>query len=83
MVRMITRQQAIDLYGSAVELAAALGYSSRHAIYMWPKEGPIPEAAYLKLRYQLKPERFTADGQVCDRRKARSVPGGNPHSEAA
>lgn len=67
---MITRQQAIDLYGSAILLADALGYSSRHAIYMWPKEGNIPEAAYLKLRYQLKPEAFDADGTLIELQKA-------------
>lgn len=61
---MITRQQAIDLYGSAVLLADALGYTSRHAIYMWPKTGPIPEGPYLKLRYQLKPKAFDARGNL-------------------
>lgn len=59
---MITRQQAIDLYGSAIELASALGYKSRHAVYMWPKSGPIPREAYLTLRYELRPEAFDADG---------------------
>lgn len=61
---MITRQQAINLFGSAVALAEALGYASRHAIYMWPKTGHIPEGAYLKIRYQLKPEAFNADGSL-------------------
>lgn len=62
---MITRNEALALYGgSAVQLAEALGYTSRHAVYMWPKEGSIPEAAYLKLRYQLKPDCFDADGRV-------------------
>jgi hypothetical protein len=61
---MITRQQAINLFGSAVELASALGYTSRHAIYMWPKSGDIPEAPYLKIRYQLKPDAFNADGSL-------------------
>lgn len=61
----ITRQQALDLYGgSAMKLAAALEYTSRHAIYMWPKEGPIPETPYLKLRYELKPEAFNLDGSI-------------------
>jgi hypothetical protein len=63
---MINRSQAIELFGSAVALAAALGYSSRHAVYMWPKgEGEhIPESAYLKIRYQLKPEAFDASGRL-------------------
>ena len=59
---MVTRQQAIALYGSAIGLASALGYKSRHAIYMWPKKGPIPEWPYMKLRYELRPEAFDTDG---------------------
>lgn len=67
----ITRQQAIDLYGgSVVTLAAALGYTSRHAVYMWPKTGPIPEGPYLKLRYQLRPDAFDAQGQLVQASKA-------------
>lgn len=61
---MITRQQAIELFGSAVQLADALGYTSRHAVYMWPKDGAIPEGAYMKIRYQLKPEAFDAQGKL-------------------
>lgn len=62
---IMTRQQAIDLYnGSVSDLAAALGYTSRHAVYMWPRDRPIPESAYLKLRYQLKPEAFDAAGEL-------------------
>ena len=60
---MITRQQAIDLYGSAAALAEALGYASRHAVYMWPKD-QIPNEPYLRLRYQLKPDAFDADGNL-------------------
>lgn len=64
---MITRQQAIDLYGGSVaSLASALGYKSRHAVYMWPKQGAIPEWAYLKLRYELKPKAFNRDGTLKD-----------------
>lgn len=61
---MITRQQAIDLYESAAKLADALGYTSRHAVYMWPKEGAIPREPYLRLRYELRPEAFDAKGFV-------------------
>lgn len=67
---MLTRNEAVALYGSVAALAAALGYTSRHAVYMWPKTGPIPEGAYLKLRYQLKPEAFDASGKLIKRRKA-------------
>lgn len=66
----ITRDQAIGLYGSAPELADALGYKSRHAIYMWPKEGPIPREPYLRLRYELKPEAFKANGQLKSKARA-------------
>jgi hypothetical protein len=58
---MITRQQAIDLFGSAAALAEALGYTSRHAVYMWPK-GRVPNEPYLRLRYQLRPEAFDMEG---------------------
>ena len=65
----ITRQQAIDLYGSVIELAKALGYASRHAVYMWDRDN-IPETPYMKLRYELKPEAFRADGSLRARAKA-------------
>lgn len=61
---MISRQQAIDLFGSAIVLADKLGYASRHAIYMWPKHGSIPETAFLKIRYELRPDAFDADGNL-------------------
>jgi hypothetical protein len=61
---MLTRTQAIKLFGSAINLAGALGYTSRHAVYMWPKDASIPEAAFLKIRYQLKPEAFDANGNL-------------------
>ncbi len=62
---MITRQQAIDLYGgSVIKLADALGYTSRHAVYMWPKVGPIPNEPYMRLRYELRPEAFKTDGTL-------------------
>ena len=61
---MITRQQAVDLYGSAESLAVALGYKSRHAIYMWGgADDPIPELPFLKLRYELRPEAFDTTGE--------------------
>ena len=71
---MLTRQQAIDLFGSVVILSEALGYKSRHAVYMWPKDRPIPEAAYLKIRYQLKPEAFHTDGTLIPSKLRPPVP---------
>lgn len=71
MLVMITRQQAINLFGSAVAVAEALGYTSRHAIYMWPKTGRIPEGAYLKIRYELKPDAFDAAGNLIAARRPR------------
>lgn len=59
---MITKQQAINLFGSVKALQLALGLGTHSAIYMWKDEGPIPEAHYLRIRYQLKPESFDSDG---------------------
>lgn len=74
---MITRTQAVALYGGSVsDLAAALGYTSRHAVYMWKKDEPVPESAYLKLRYQLRPEAFDKNGKliVAKSKKPRPAP---------
>lgn len=59
---MITKEQAIALYGSVKELQTALGLKTHSAIYMWPNWKPIPEAHALRIRYQLKPEAFDAVG---------------------
>lgn len=61
---MITKEQAISLFGSVKELQAALGLKTHSAIYMWRDGEPIPENHELKIRYQLKPEAFSADGQL-------------------
>lgn len=53
---MMTKEQAIALYGSPEELRKALGLKSRHAVYMWPDGEPIPEKHELRIRYVLKPE---------------------------
>lgn len=67
---MISRQEAIDLYGgSAIKLAKALGYTSRHAVYMWPKDC-IPREPYLRLRYELRPEAFNTSGAIVKGRPA-------------
>lgn len=64
MPRMITRSQAVALYDNSVKaLQSALGLRSHASIYMWPPDEPIPEVHYLRLRYQLKPEAFDADGR--------------------
>lgn len=63
MPDMITRAQAIALYGSVKELQAALGLKTHSAISMWGADRPIPREHYLRLRYELKPEAFTAAGK--------------------
>lgn len=63
MYHMITRAQAIALYGSVKELQAALGLKTHSAISMWGADRPIPREHYLRLRYELKPEAFTATGK--------------------
>ena len=68
---MITRQQAVDLYGSVPKLADALGYTSRHAVYMWGgADAVIPREPYLRLRYELKPEAFNKNGKLKARHNA-------------
>lgn len=64
MRAMITKEQAIALFGSVKALQAALGLKTHSAIYMWKDGEPIPEAHELRLRYQLKPEAFGADGNL-------------------
>lgn len=65
---MITRNEAVSLYGSVAGLAKALGVE-RQAIYLWGKDKPIPEQRYLQLRYQLKPDAFTAAGSLRAKRR--------------
>jgi len=82
--RMITKTQAIGLYGSVPKLAAALGYT-RQAIYAWPDEGPIHEMPFRLLRFELRPDAFKENGEVrkqfatppplVGRRKNRDAPG--------
>lgn len=59
----ITRAEAVALYGNLTVLSEALGLT-RAAIYFWKKDEPIPEWAYIKLRYVLKPEAFTRQGRI-------------------
>jgi hypothetical protein len=54
----MTKTEAIALFGSPEELRKALGLKTRHAVYMWDDDKPIPEAHELKIRHVLKPEAF-------------------------
>lgn len=58
LASMITKAEAIKLFGSPELLRKALGLKSRHAVYMWPDTGGIPEVHELKIRYELKPGAF-------------------------
>lgn len=61
MSAMLTKSQAVELFGSVERLRVALGLKSRQAIYMWGDDR-IPEAHYLRIRYELKPEAFDESG---------------------
>lgn len=74
---MITKEQAISLYGSVKALQEALGLKTHSAIYMWPDGETIPDTHGLRLRYQLKPEAFDNAGNYIGpapkRQKARAA----------
>ena len=60
---MITKEQAIGLYGGAIKsLQGALGLKTHSAIYMWRDGRPIPTVHFLRLRYELHPEAFDENG---------------------
>lgn len=61
---MITKAQAIQLFGSVRALQAALGLKTHSAIYMWKDGEAIPENHYLRIRYELMPESFDTDGNL-------------------
>ena len=49
------KQEALDLFGgSQAELARALGIT-RHAVWKWPDDQPIPELREKQLRYEIIP----------------------------
>lgn len=52
------KSEAIAVFGSPEKLRVALGLKSRHAIYMWSDDEPIPEVHDLKIRYELRPDLF-------------------------
>lgn len=59
---MITKEQAIALFGSVKALQLALGLKTHSAIYMWKDGEAIPDNHYLRIRFQLRPEAFDAAG---------------------
>jgi len=56
---VITKEQAVALFGSQIALAKALGIT-KGAVSQWRDGEPIPEAQALKLRYEIAPEAFQA-----------------------
>ncbi len=62
-ISTLTKRQALDIYKKPGLLANALGITVG-AVSQWPVDKPIPEAAYLKIRYILKPELFSGDAVV-------------------
>jgi DNA-binding transcriptional regulator YdaS (Cro superfamily) len=53
----ITKEQAVEIFGSQAELARALGIE-RSAVCQWKDGAPIPEKQELRIRYELRPELF-------------------------
>ena len=60
---LMTKTEAISLYDNGNQLARALRIT-RSAVSQWRDDKPIPEAREMKLRYQLKPECFDAEGNL-------------------
>lgn len=58
MTDRLTKEQAIELFGSVEALRLALGLKSRAAIYLWKPGKPIPENHDLRIRYELRPVLF-------------------------
>lgn len=59
---MLTKAQAIELFGSVEKLRAALGLKTRQAIYMWGEN--VPRHHALRIRYELKPGAFDEQGNL-------------------
>lgn len=64
MCRMITRDQAVQLFGSVKALQNALGLKTHSAIYMWGADKPIPDVHELRIRYELRPDAFDVTGDL-------------------
>lgn len=58
MTERLTKEQAIDLFGSVEALRVALKLKSRAAIYLWKPGQPIPANHDLRIRYELRPVLF-------------------------
>ena len=54
---IITRAQAVAVYGTQKALANALGISPQ-AVSLWKEDAPIPQGHALRLKYELNPEAF-------------------------
>ena len=54
---LITKEEAIEMFGSQAGLARALGIY-RQAVSQWRDGEPIPQEQALRIRYQLRPECF-------------------------
>jgi DNA-binding transcriptional regulator YdaS (Cro superfamily) len=55
----LTKQQAIELFGTGTALADSLGIS-KGAVSQWPDDKPIPKEHALNIRFVLKPDSFKA-----------------------
>jgi len=64
MRTMITRNQAVHLFGSVKALQGALGLKTHSTIYMWGPDKPIPDVHALRIRYELRPDAFDASGNL-------------------
>lgn len=59
---MLTKNDAITLFGSRKSLQTALGLQSHASISMWGEFVPVHHA--LRIRYELKPQAFKKDGSL-------------------
>lgn len=61
---VLTKEEAIGLFGSVKRLRDALGLRTRSAIYMWKPGEPIPEVHELRIRHELRPDAFDESGTL-------------------
>jgi hypothetical protein len=61
---MLTKTDAIAIFGSVKALQEALGLKSHATISMWPTDRSIPRVHELEIRYRLRPEAFDAEGNL-------------------
>ena len=70
---MLTKRQAITIFETRQKLADALGLKSVSTISMWGGGGDdalVPEVHELRIRYELRPDAFDADGNLIAQDKA-------------